>query len=62
VCGEGERALTALGVENDIKVHPGRRPRVLSTTTTRPMRRLRVLIKVSGTRYHEPSARDAAAI
>ena len=54
-----EAALTALGVTMTSRSIPAP-PTGSSTTTTRPTSLLlTVLTKVSGTRYHEPSARDA---
>ncbi len=55
-----ERALTAVGVDHDVKVYPDAGHGFLNdpdpgdTTTL-----LVVLAKISGTRYQEPSAQDA---
>lgn len=55
-----KRALTALGVEHGIKVYPGAGHEFINdhdpADQTLP---LVVLAKVSGTRYHQPSAEDA---
>jgi carboxymethylenebutenolidase len=55
-----ERALTALGVDHDIKVYPGAAHGFINDHDPADMTLLlTVLTRVSGTRYHEPSARDA---
>jgi carboxymethylenebutenolidase len=55
-----ERALTALGVDHDIKVYPGAGHGFINHHDPADMTLLlTVLNKVSGTRYHEPSAQDA---
>lgn len=55
-----EPALTALGVDHDIKVYPGAAHGFINDHDPADMTLLlTVLTKVSGTRYHEPSARDA---
>ena len=55
-----ERALTALGVEHDIKIYPEASLGFIidhDPADVTPL--LVVLSKITGTRYHEPSARDA---
>jgi carboxymethylenebutenolidase len=55
-----EAALTALGVDHDIKVYPGASHGFINDHDPADMTLLlTVLTRVSGTRYHEPSARDA---
>ena len=55
-----KRALTALGVDHDIKVYPGAGHGFINDHDPADLTLLlTVLSKVSGTRYHEPSARDA---
>ncbi len=55
-----ERALTALGVDHDIKVYPEAAHGVSNDHDSADMTLLlTVLSTVSGTRYHEPSATDA---
>jgi len=55
-----EQALTALGVDHDVKVYPGaghgfiNNPDLADATPW-----LMFLVKISGTRYHEESAQDA---
>ena len=58
--GRLEAALTALGVDHDIKVYPGAAHGFINDHDPADVTLLlTVLTKVSGTRYHEPSARDA---
>jgi carboxymethylenebutenolidase len=55
-----ERALTALGIDHDVKVYPDAGHGFINDpdpADATPL--LRVLAWVSGTGYHEPSARDA---
>jgi carboxymethylenebutenolidase len=55
-----ERALTALGVDHDVKVYPGAGHGFINDpdpADATPL--LMFLAKISGTRYHEPSAEDA---
>ena len=55
-----EQALTALGVDHDVKVYPGAGHGFLNDPDPADATPLLVfLAKISGTRYHEPSARDA---
>jgi carboxymethylenebutenolidase len=55
-----ERALTALGVEHEIKVYPDAGHGFINNHDPADMTvLLLVLNKLSGTRYHEPSASDA---
>jgi carboxymethylenebutenolidase len=55
-----ERALTALGVEHDIKVYPDAGHGFINDHDPADQTLLLiVLAKVSGTRYHQPSAEDA---
>ena len=55
-----ERALTRIGVEHDIKVYPGAGHGFINDHDPADQTLLLiVLAKISGTRYHEPSARDA---
>lgn len=58
--GRLERALTALAVDHDIKVYPGAGHGFVNDHDAADMTLLLTFLnKVSGTRYHEPSARDA---
>jgi len=55
-----ERALTALGVDHDIKVYPDAGHGFINHHDPADITPLLVILnKVSGTRYHEPSALDA---
>jgi carboxymethylenebutenolidase len=55
-----ERALTANGVPHDIKVYPEASHGFLNDHPPEDLTLLTVLLsRISGTRYHEPSARDA---
>ena len=55
-----DNALTALGVDHDVKVYPGAGHGFLNDPDPADATPLLVfLAKISGTRYHEPSARDA---
>ena len=54
-----ERALTALGIDHDIKVYPAAHGFINNHDPADQTLLLTVLSKVSGTRYHQPSARDA---
>jgi len=55
-----EQALTALGVDHDVKVYPGAGHGFLNDPDPADATPLLIfLAKISGTRYHEPSARDA---
>ena len=55
-----ERALTALGVDHDIKVYPDAGHGFINDHDPADMTPLLTFLnKVSGTRYHEPSAADA---
>ena len=55
-----ERALTALGVEHDIKIYPEASHGFINDHDPAEATPLLVFLsKISGTRYHEPSARDA---
>ena len=55
-----ERALAALGVDHDIKVYPEAAHGFINDHDPADATLLlTVLTRVSGTRYHEPSARDA---
>jgi carboxymethylenebutenolidase len=55
-----ERALTALGVDHDIKVYPEASHGFINDHDPADQTLLLVVLaKISGTRYHEPSARDA---
>jgi carboxymethylenebutenolidase len=55
-----ERALTALGVEHDIKVYPGAGHGFINDHDPADMTLLLIVLnKLSGTRYDEPSAQDA---
>ena len=53
-----ERALTALGIDHDIKVYPDAGHGFINDPADMTLV-LTVLNRVSGTRYHEPSAHDA---
>ena len=54
-----EKALTALGVDHDVRVYPGAGHGFLNDPDPADATPLLVfLAKISGTRYHEPSARD----
>jgi carboxymethylenebutenolidase len=58
--GRLERALTTLGVEHDVKVYPGAGHGFLNDHDPADQTMLLVVLaKISGTRYDEPSARDA---
>ena len=58
--GRLEAALTALGVDHDIKVYPEAGHGFINDHDPAEMTPLLTFLsKVSGTRYHEPSARDA---
>ncbi|MBC9715914.1 dienelactone hydrolase family protein [Streptomyces sp. TRM66268-LWL] len=58
--GRLERALTANGVEHDIKVYSGAGHGFLNNHPPSDMTPLTMMLsKISGTRFHEPSARDA---
>jgi carboxymethylenebutenolidase len=55
-----ERALTALGVEHDVKVYPEAAHGFMNDHDPADATPLLVMLtRLSGTRYHEPSARDA---
>jgi carboxymethylenebutenolidase len=55
-----ERALAANGVPYDIKVYPEASHGFLNNHPPEDMTPLLVLLnRISGTRYHEPSAQDA---
>ena len=55
-----EKALTALGVDHDVKVYPGAGHGFLNDPDPADATPLLVfLAKISRTQYHEPSARDA---
>jgi carboxymethylenebutenolidase len=55
-----ERALTALGVDHDIKVYPQAAHGFINHHDPANQTLLLIVLnKLSGTRYHEPSARDA---
>ena len=58
--GHLERALTAAGIDHDIKVYPEAGHGFLNDHPPEDMTPLLVVLnRVSGTRYHEPSAQDA---
>jgi carboxymethylenebutenolidase len=58
--GRLERALTALGVDHDIKVYPEAGHGFINDHDPAEMTPLLTFLsKISGTRYHEPSAADA---
>jgi carboxymethylenebutenolidase len=55
-----ERMLTAAGVDHDIKVYPEAGHGFLNDHPPEDMTSLLVVLnRISGTRYHEPSAQDA---
>jgi carboxymethylenebutenolidase len=55
-----EPALTALGIDHDIKVYPSAGHGFINDHDPADMALLLIVPnKLSGTRYHEPSARDA---
>jgi acetyl esterase/lipase len=55
-----ERALTALGVDHDVKVYPGAGHGFINHHDPADRTLLLMFLnKVSGTRFHEPSAADA---
>jgi carboxymethylenebutenolidase len=55
-----DRALTTLGIGHDIKVYPGAGHGFINNHDPADATLLlTVLSKISGTRYHEPSANDA---
>ena len=55
-----ERALTALGIDHDIKVYPGAGHGFINDHDPADMTLLLIVLnRLSGTRCHEPSARDA---
>jgi carboxymethylenebutenolidase len=55
-----ERALTALGIDHDIEVYPGAGHGFINDHDAADMTHLLIVLnKLSGTRYHEQSARDA---
>jgi carboxymethylenebutenolidase len=55
-----ERALTALGIDHDIKVYPGAGHGFINDHDPADMTVLLVVLnRLSGTRFHEPSASDA---
>ena len=55
-----EQALTALGVDHDVKVYPGAGHGFINDPDPADATPLLIfLAKISGTRYHEPSAHDA---
>jgi hypothetical protein len=54
-----EQALTALGVDHDVKVYPGAGHGFINNPDPADATPLLIfLAKISGTRYHEPSAQD----
>jgi carboxymethylenebutenolidase len=58
--GRLERALVANVVEHDIKVYPEASHGFLNDHSPEDMTPLTVVLsRLSGTRYHEPSAQDA---
>ena len=58
--GRLERALQAVGVDHDIKVYPDASHGFLNDHPPADRTPLLVVLnKISGTRFHEPSARDA---
>jgi carboxymethylenebutenolidase len=58
--GRLERALTATGVDHDIKVYPDASHGFLNDHPAADRTALLMVLNVlSGTRYHEPSAGDA---
>ena len=55
-----ERMLTDAGVDHDVKVYPGAGHGFLNDHPPEDMTPLLVVLnRISGTRYHEPSAQDA---
>lgn len=55
-----EQALTALGVDHDVKVYPGAGHGFINDPDPADATPLLIfLATISGTRYHEPSAQDA---
>jgi len=55
-----ERALTTLGVDHDVKIYPNAGHGFLNDHDPADQTRLLVVLAtVSGSRFHEPSARDA---
>ena len=55
-----EKALAALGVDHDVKVYPGAGHGFINDPDPADATPLLIfLAKISGTRYHEPSAQDA---
>jgi len=55
-----EKALTALGVDHDVKVYPGAGHGFINDPDPADATPLLIfLAKISGTRYHVPSAQDA---
>ncbi len=58
--GRLERALTALGVDHDVKVYPEASHGFMNDHDPADQTLLLVVLaKLSGTRFHEPSAQDA---
>jgi carboxymethylenebutenolidase len=58
--GQLEQALSVNGVEHDVKVYPEAGHGFLNNHPPSDMTALTVVLsKISGTRYHEPSAQDA---
>jgi carboxymethylenebutenolidase len=58
--GRLERALTAIGLDHDVKVYPDAAHRFMNDHDPADQTTLLVVLaKLSGTRFHEPSARDA---
>ncbi len=55
-----EQALTALGIDHDVMVYPGAGHGFINDPDPADATPLLIfLTAVSGTRYHEPSAKDA---
>jgi carboxymethylenebutenolidase len=55
-----DRALTTLGVDHDVKVYPDAGHAFLNDHDPADLTRLLVVLsRISGSGYHEPSARDA---
>jgi carboxymethylenebutenolidase len=55
-----EQGLTTLGVDHDVKVYPGAGHGFLNNPDPADATPLLIsLAKISGTRYHEPSAQNA---